>query len=91
MALIPCSSCRRHVREGASTCPFCAAKLAAVAAAAALALAGCGGKAQPQAEPPPDNTVGEVAPDAGAIDQPPPDDNYDPGPQPQPLYGIDRN
>ncbi len=57
--LLPCTSCRRHVRVEATTCPFCAGALALVAPAArtlprlsrsaivalgtTAILAGCGG------------------------------------------------
>lgn len=45
MALVPCDSCRRHVRAGEAACPFCKAvrnvTTVAVVAASALAIAGC--------------------------------------------------
>lgn len=74
MALVPCESCRRHVRSGEAACPFCkvvrSAATAAVTAACALSIAGCdtfspaakyGGP--PVVPPPPD----AVALDAGAV------------------------
>ena len=43
MALVPCPSCRRHVRASDEVCPFCTARRRAVSAAVAatLAIAGC--------------------------------------------------
>lgn len=38
--LIPCSSCRRHVRAASTSCPFCDAPFAARRAPRASALAG---------------------------------------------------
>src|SRR4051812_6780999 len=45
MALVPCESCRRHVRAGDAACPFCktvrTATTVVAVAAAALTIAGC--------------------------------------------------
>ncbi|MCU0657170.1 MAG: hypothetical protein MUF64_18495, partial [Polyangiaceae bacterium] len=48
MSLVPCASCRRHIKPG--DCPFCARKQASTAAVLLLgvALGGC----QPEAKPP---------------------------------------
>ena len=46
MPLVPCESCRRHLRGSEVTCPFCSARrtrsaIAIVAASSVIALAGC--------------------------------------------------
>jgi predicted small lipoprotein YifL len=92
MGLIPCPTCRRHVRLEENACPFCgnAAPIggfAAIAAAAALALAGCGGKSKTETPPENKGDPAEVTPDAG-VDEPPPDDP-DRGGDIQPEYGVD--
>lgn len=64
MALIPCSSCDRHVRPGDSACPFCGAAmlrpaplrsgLAAMTLAIPLAMASCRAKTKYGGPPPPE-------------------------------------
>lgn len=91
MSLVPCPTCKRHVRLDETACPFCAnapiGGFLAIAAAAALALAGCGGKSAPAPQDPPgnDDPVDEPAPDAGVTDPEPPDRGGDV----QPEYGVD--
>ena len=46
MPLVPCESCRRHLRASETQCPFCRERrtrsaLAVIAVGSALALAGC--------------------------------------------------
>jgi hypothetical protein len=84
----PCPGCRRHVRADEATCPFCAAVIDARGAVAprsarmtraavfvaGAALAGCGGKAPPDPQPPdPVSNQPEVTqtPDAAPVTTPP--------------------
>ena len=90
MALIPCPSCDRHIRDDVR-CPFCHAPRAGVLAATVLAVgaASCGGAKKPaDSTPPPAATVdaGTEA-DAPAAATKPPDDD---GSHVRPLYGVDR-
>lgn len=60
--LVRCPTCKRHIYESETSCPFCARQtnaspaILAVALSAGLAVAGCGG------ETPPPMTPVEVAP-----------------------------
>lgn len=47
--MLLCTSCSRHVRARAGSCPFCKARLGVVAGLAAAVLAGC--EPPPQAMP----------------------------------------
>lgn len=89
MALVPCDSCRRHVRAAEDACPFCktvrVGTKVVVVAASAFVLAGCGETFSPAAKyggPPaqPDVTTTTITvPEAGPADSatasatPPPD------------------
>jgi hypothetical protein len=77
MRLVPCESCRRHVRAADLVCPFCkdkrtTSRLAAIAISSAIVLGGCdgftagakyGGPPPPQPKPSETSSV-EVAPPA---------------------------
>lgn len=69
--LLPCTSCRRHVRETNVACPFCGHRARdprrAIAStfAVSLALAGCGGREEAP-PPPPQPTTSVSAPSATA-------------------------
>ena len=103
MALIPCPTCKRHLRPtDRVACPFCGARagLVGVAAAVGIALSGCGPKPEAQA---PLANEGDVQPGEADASVPPadpaePTDPGDPAPPPpdreppvQPLYGVDRS
>jgi hypothetical protein len=90
MSLVPCSSCRRHVRLGENACPFCEAPPPSrkrapgyVAFAIAGALAGCGEDVPP---PPPPPVV--AAPPVAPVAAPPvvtPPVVAEPAPPPEPI------
>lgn len=74
MALVPCDSCRRHVRAGDAACPFCKAvrnaTTVAIAAVSTLAIAGCDtfSPASKYGGPPPDYPMPTAAPPDAAPD-----------------------
>lgn len=84
MRLLPCATCRRHVRIGEHVCPFCGVKLALLAASLlvtstpALAHADAGAEA-----PVSDAGADDDAGDAGNLF-----DRDDLGRTVHPLYGM---
>lgn len=89
MALIPCSTCDRHVRPGDSSCPFCGAAmlraaplrsgLAAMTLAIPLAMASCRAQTKYGGPPPP-----EPAPVEQTTAADPNQDSTAPEPEPEP-------
>src|SRR5690606_7068696 len=95
MTLVPCVGCRRHVAQGASTCPFCgealpadrevppprraAGRLSRAAVFAGATLAGCYTSASNPQPPPPDDHHAH-----DVVVQPPPPGPVDAGAFSQP-------
>jgi len=70
MSLVPCASCRRHLRDAETACPFCSAprtasRLAVLAIfSSAVALAACYGGPPTQSPRVPDEPDAASAPPA---------------------------
>lgn len=89
--LVRCPTCKRHIYESETACPFCARQsnaspaMLAVALSAGLAVAGCG------AETPPPNTPVEVTPQPDKpkeIAEDPQHTEPTPTATPAPVYGA---